>query len=182
MLQQVCHDAEESRDTSSPEPSCRVESLASPDPPLRLSRFSSPSAGQNAVVDSSLPTVVQSSPLREIAAAVVNSPTPVTSPRQSTPQERETSAAEHAASTTEASSSNDWWRDVATRWPTIIAKLRTGSGVPAIVPASPGERGRKRPQSGHEDFQSPKRSCAGSICQSVPTPTRQTISEFTPLD
>jgi len=162
-LAQICEDAEEKRDTISPEQSSLVACPASPCQRSNPSRFSSPKNAQTSVVDSSPPKV--------------DSPTPATTPRRS-PQEPDTSESANATSTSEASSSNQWWRDVATRWPTIIAELRTGSSAPAIAATSPAYSGRKRSQSASEDFQSPKRYCLASICQSVPTPTRQTNSEF----
>jgi hypothetical protein len=67
---------------------------------------------------------------------------------------------------------------VATRWPTILARLRTSANTPSIEIASTSlaDTGKERAPSELEELQSPKRCCS---TQSVPTPTRQAnISEF----
>lgn len=186
-LAQLCDEPEPSRSTASPERHSVIESLASPDYLSKPSRFSSPETGQESV-HSPPPKVVKSSPVQqppapvvtspvqEAPAAMAHSPTLATTSRSS-PEEHDKSPDANEASASEASSSHCFWRDVATRWPTIIAKLRTGSNVTDTAPSFLADNERKRHQSALDDLQSPKRHCVATIYQSVPTPTRQ-MAEF----
>jgi len=82
------------------------------------------------------------------------------------------------ASKTGAGSSNDWWRNVASRWPSIVANLKAGAGgqkdaAPSSPQGSPKKRSIGSP-SILEGFQSPKRHCStssvGSPAASKPPP------------
>lgn len=65
-----------------------------------------------------------------------------------------------------AGSSNDWWRNVASRWPTIVANLKkeaagTG-GQKDAAPCSPPRSATKRSLGSPSIFESPKRHCPAS--------------------
>jgi len=90
---------------------------------------------------------------------VANSPTPA---RPSTPQATDRS--------------REWWSQVATRWPQIVANLRIARGNQASVPdsmTSPQHAGRKRPPGSPsiaQGFQSPKRHRSAAFGEEPPPP------------
>jgi len=76
------------------------------------------------------------------------------------------------ASRMSAACSNDWWRNVASRWPSIVANLKAGAGgqkdevgvgcPKEVAPSSPRLAAAKRAPGSPsilEGFQSPKRRC-----------------------
>lgn len=77
-----------------------------------------------------------------------------------------------SSETTKASagSANDWWRNVASRWPSIVANLKAGAGgqkdaAPSSPQASPKKRAIDSPPL-LNGFQSPKRHCSRSSADS----------------
>jgi len=156
-----------------------VSELVLPTPPSwksaeRPSGASEPAAGARLT----LPTakVVQS---EATSSGVACSPTPARSVRESLVTQDATGMLAEDASPEECAkhssgTSNDWWRNVALRWPKIVANLKaaTGSHEEDTAPSSPvaaassvNKRSFGSP-SVLDGFPSPKRHCPAALASS----------------